>query len=146
MAGVIRLYTDLVSLNEDLRVKRETLATAQRLAEDNANKVDQGTLAPVELTRAQAQVAAARQDLVNSEGFVRQQELILKSVLVRDLSSDSLVHDARIIPTDPVSVAPCRRNPLTNWCASRCSFGRTTSQPPNSWKIHAFRSKARATR
>ena len=85
MAGVIRLYTDLVSLNEDLKVKQQTLATAQRLAEDNANKVEQGTLAPVELTRAQAQVAAARQDLVNSEGFVRQQELILKNVLTRDL-------------------------------------------------------------
>jgi outer membrane protein TolC len=106
VAGVIRLYTDLVSLNEDLRVKRETLATAQRLAEDNSNKVDQGTLAPVELTRAQAQVAAARQDMINSEGFVRQQELILKSVLTRDLGGDPMVHDARIVPTDPVTVAP----------------------------------------
>ena len=105
VAGVVRLYTDLVSLIEDLKVKQQTLATAQRLAEDNANKVDQGTLAPVELTRAQAQVAAARQDLVNSEGFVRQQELILKSVLVRDLASDQQIHDARIVPTDPVVVA-----------------------------------------
>ncbi|MDE3198944.1 MAG: TolC family protein [Acidobacteriota bacterium] len=105
VAGVIRLYTDLVSLNEDLKVKQQTLATAQRLAEDNANKVDQGTLAPVELTRAQAQVAAARQDLVNSEGFVRQQELILKSVLVRDLASDPEIHDAHIVPTDPLVVA-----------------------------------------
>jgi outer membrane protein TolC len=106
VGGVIRLYTDLVSLSEDLKVKEETLNTAQRLAEDNRNKVDQGTLAPVELTRAQAQVAAARQDLVNSEGFVRQQELILKSVLVRDLASDPAVHDARIVPTDPLNVAP----------------------------------------
>jgi outer membrane protein TolC len=105
VGGVIRLYTDLVSLNEDLKVKQQTLATAQRLAEDNGNKVDQGTLAPVELTRAQAQVAAARQDLVNSEGFLRQQELILKSVLVRDLQSDPEVHDARIVPTDPIVVS-----------------------------------------
>jgi outer membrane protein TolC len=111
VAGVIRLYTDLVSLNEDLKVKQETLATAQRLAEDNANKVDQGTLAPVELTRAQAQVAAARQDLVNSEGFVRQQELILKNVLTRDLGSDPVIHDARIIPTDPVAVSPLPTQP-----------------------------------
>jgi len=106
VAGVIRLYTDLVSLNEDLRVKQQTLTSAQRLAEDNSNKVDQGTLAPVELTRAQAQVASARQDLVNSQGFVLQQELILKNVLTRDLSSDPLVHDARIVPTDPINVAP----------------------------------------
>ncbi len=42
VAGVIRLYTDLVSLNEDLRVKQETLSAAQRLVEDNTNKVDPG--------------------------------------------------------------------------------------------------------
>ncbi len=104
--GVIRLYDDLVSLNEDLNVKRETLATAQRLFEDNRNKVEQGTLAPVELTRAQAQVAAARQDLANSDGYVREQELILKNVLSRDFSSDPAVRDARIIPTDPLVLEP----------------------------------------
>src|ERR1019366_7050296 len=47
ISGVIRLYDDLVSLNADLRVKQQTLATAQRLLEDNRNKVDQGTLAPI---------------------------------------------------------------------------------------------------
>ena len=117
VGGVIRLYTDLVSLNEDFKVKQQTLTTAQRLAEDNSNKVDQGTLAPVELTRAQAQVAAARQDLANAEGFVRQQELILKSVLVRDLASDQQIHDARIVPTDPLVVAdapPQTRDELVN--------------------------------
>jgi outer membrane protein len=104
--GVIRLYDDLVSLDEDLNVKRETLTTAQRLYEDNRNKVEQGTLAPVELTRAQAQVAAARQDLANSDGYAREQELILKNVLSRDFSSDPAVRDARIIPTDPLVLEP----------------------------------------
>ena len=58
ISGVIRLYDDLVSLIADQRVKQETLTTAQRLLEDNKNKVDQGTLAPIEATRAQAQVAS----------------------------------------------------------------------------------------
>ena len=52
VTGIIRLYTDLVSLMDDVGVKRETLATAQRLYEDNKQKVDQGTLAPIELVRA----------------------------------------------------------------------------------------------
>jgi outer membrane protein TolC len=104
VAGVIRLYIDLVSLGEDLKVKRQTLATAQRLADDNASKVEQGTLAPIELTRAQAQVAAAQQDLINADGFVRQQELILKDVLTRDVVGDPLVRSARIIPTDTLQV------------------------------------------
>ncbi len=106
VSGVIRLYDDLVSLVADLQVKQETLATAQRLLEDNKNKVDQGTLAPIEATRAQAQVASAQQDLINSQGYVRQQELILKNVLFRNWGDDPAVHDARIVPTDTLSLEP----------------------------------------
>jgi outer membrane protein len=106
VSGVIRLYDDLVSLAEDAKVKQQTLATAQRLFEDNKNKVDEGTLAPIEATRAQAQVAAARQDVINADGFVRQQELILKNVLSRNWGDDPVVHDARIIPTDTLAVEP----------------------------------------
>jgi outer membrane protein TolC len=104
ISGVVRLYYDLVALDEDLKVKRETLATAQRLYEDNMNKVEQGTLAPIEATRAEAQVSAARQDSINSDGLVRQQEVILKNILSRNWGSDPVVHDARIIPTDTVMV------------------------------------------
>jgi outer membrane protein len=106
VSGLIRLYDDLVSLNADLKVKQETLAAAQRLLEDNKNKVDQGTLAPIEATRAEAQVASAQQDLINSEGYVRQQELIMKTVLSRNWGDDPLVHEARIIPTDVLSLEP----------------------------------------
>ncbi len=106
ISGVIRLYDDLVSLIADQRVKAETLATAQRLLEDNRNKVDQGTLAPIEATRAQAQVATAQQDLINAEGYVRQQELILKNVLTRNWGGDPAVHDARIVPTDTLALEP----------------------------------------
>jgi len=113
VSGMIRLYDDLVSLNADYRVKQETLAAAQRLLEDNKNKVDQGTLAPIEATRAEAQVASARQDLINSEGFVRQQELILKTVLSRSWGDDPLVHDARIVPTDTLTLDPLPAEPTT---------------------------------
>ncbi len=51
---------------------------------------------------------------MNSEGFVRQQELILKSVLTRDLGSDTLVHDARIVPTDPLVVAAVPTEPTAD--------------------------------
>jgi outer membrane protein TolC len=101
--GVIRLYYDLVSLNEDLRVRRDTLKLAQRFYEDNKTRVEAGTLAPIELTRAQAYIAAATQDLVNSEGYVKQQELILKSVLTRRVS-DPLVAGIRIVPTDAITI------------------------------------------
>ena len=104
VSGIIRLYTDLVSLIEDVQVKRQSLALAQRLYQDNKEKVEQGTLAPIELVRAQAAVAAARQDLVNSEGFEREQELLLKTVLTRRGTADPLLREAHIVATTPIEV------------------------------------------
>jgi outer membrane protein len=106
VAGIIRLYYDLVSLLDDVGVKRQTLSTAQRLYADNQAKVDQGTLAPIELVRAQAQVAAARQDLANSEGFELQQELIVKTLLSRRGTADPQLREARVVPTTPIEVPP----------------------------------------
>lgn len=106
VAGVIRLYYDLVSWTEDVRVKEETLALAQRLLRDNEDQVRQGTLAPIEITRAQAQVAAAEQDLANSLGFRQQQELILKSYLTRRGTADPAVRNSRVVATDPIPVVP----------------------------------------
>ena len=79
---------------QDVQVKQQTLALAQRLYDDNKDKVDQGTLAPIELVRAQAQVASARQDLANSEGFEQQQELVLKNTLSRRGTADVALRDA----------------------------------------------------
>jgi outer membrane protein len=102
--GVVRLYEDLVSLGEDVKVKEETLALAQRLYEDNRSQVERGTLAPVELTRAGASVASARQDLANSSGYFAQQELILKTFLSRRGTADPALGSARIETTTPLEI------------------------------------------
>jgi outer membrane protein TolC len=104
IAGISRLYTDLVSLNEDVNVKRETLRLAQRLYEDNKDKVDQGTLAPIEMTRAEAQVAVSRQALISAEGLVRQQELIVMTAITRRGLTNPAIREARISPTDSLTV------------------------------------------
>jgi outer membrane protein TolC len=104
VSGVVRLYFDLVSLIEDVAVKRQTLALAQQLYTDNRTKVEQGTLAPIEVVRAQAQVAASAQDLANSDGYELQQELILKTVLTRRGTADPLLRDARIVTTTPIEI------------------------------------------
>jgi outer membrane protein len=104
VAGVIRLYFDLVALQEDVQVKRQTLALVQKLYDDNKQKEEQGTLAPIELVRSQAQMASSRQDLSNSEGFEQQQELVLKNVLSRRGAGDPLLREARIMPTTPIDI------------------------------------------
>ena len=104
IAGVARLYTDLVSLNEDVKVKQESLRLAERLYEDNKNKVNEGTLAPIEVTRAQAQVAASRQALITAEGLVRQQELVVKTVVTRTGLANPAIRECHIAVIDSVTV------------------------------------------
>jgi outer membrane protein len=103
VAGIARLYTDLVSLNEDVKVKREALRLAERLYEDNKNKVEQGQQAPIEVTRAQAQVASNRQALISAEGLVQQQELIVKTAMTRRGLANPAIRAAHIIATDTVT-------------------------------------------
>lgn len=102
--GVIRLYTDLVSLAEDVKVKQDTYQFAQTLLQNTQDEVNQGTQAPIELTRARAQVSATQQDLINSQGLLDEQAAILKNVISRRGSEDPEVRDARLIPTDSLDI------------------------------------------
>jgi outer membrane protein len=102
--GVVRLYTDLVALYEDVKVKEGTLASAEKLYSDTKAQVDEGTQAPIELTRANAQVFSIRQDLINSRGLLEEQEAIVKNVITRRTDNDPDVLNARVIPTDTIDV------------------------------------------
>jgi outer membrane protein TolC len=101
--GVVRLYTDFVALTEDEKVKQETLTLAEKLLADTQAQVDTGTLAVIELTRANAQVSSARLDLINARGLREEQEAILKTVLTRG-NDDPEVRGAHLIPTDTLSM------------------------------------------
>ena len=95
---MIRLYTDLVALTEDEKVKQETVALAEKLLSDVRAQVEEGTLAQVEMTRANAQVFSTRQDLINARGLREEQEAIFKNVITRRGNEDPEVASARIIP------------------------------------------------
>ena len=102
--GVSRLYYDLVSLRENAAVKRQTLLAAQQLYNDDKAQVEQGTLAPIDLTQAQALVSSSNLDLIQAEGLVHQQEVILKSQLSKQGSADPVWANLPIIPTDVIAV------------------------------------------
>jgi outer membrane protein TolC len=102
--GVVRLYTDLVALYEDVKVEEETLASAEKLYSDTKARVDEGTQAPIELTRANAQVFGIRQDVINARGLLEEQEAIVKNVITRRSSADVDILNARIVPTDSIDV------------------------------------------
>jgi outer membrane protein TolC len=101
--GISRLYYDLVSLGENVGVKEETLAAAQKLASDDQAQVEEGTLAPIELTRAQALVSSSKLDLLQAQGQYRQEEVILRSQLVRS-SVDLTPMFSSIVPTERILI------------------------------------------
>jgi outer membrane protein TolC len=109
--GVSRLYYDLVSLNEDVQVKKETLAAAQQLYNDDKAQVEVGTLAPLELSRVEALVASAELDLTRSQGLVQQQAAVVKSMISRTGSADPQLQAAKIFPTDVIVVPQREETP-----------------------------------
>lgn len=104
VSAIINLYWDLVTFNQDVRVKRDALAASQKLYGDNQKQVEVGTLAPIEVVRAEAEVASRQQDLTISETRLLQQETIIKNALSRNGVASPTIADAHIIPTDHISV------------------------------------------
>src|SRR5205085_11921313 len=104
VSAVMDLYWDLVSYNENVRVQRDALAATQRLLRDNTKQVEVGTLASIEIVRAQAEIASAQQALTVAQTQLLQQETILKNALSRTGVSNPALSAAHIIPTDHVQV------------------------------------------
>ena len=105
VANVIGLYYDLVNLNASVKVARESLGVSEKLYNDNKKQVEIGTLAPIEIVRAEAEVAGRQQDLTVAETNVLQQETIIKNSLSRNGVASPSLAEARIIPTDSIKIA-----------------------------------------
>jgi outer membrane protein len=104
ITAALNLYWDLVSFNQDLKAKQEEVATAQQLLQNNQDQVRIGTLAEIEVTRAQSQLYAARQDLVISETNLLQQETVLKNALSRQGIATSDLADVHVVPLDTITI------------------------------------------
>ena len=104
ISAVLDLYWDLVSFNEDVRLKQRALEQAQKLYEDNRNQVRLGTLPQIEVTRAAAEVSQRQEELLQSQTHVAQQETVLKNALSRSGSSSAWLDDVHIIPMDRIEV------------------------------------------
>lgn len=102
--GTSRLYFDLVSLGENVVVKQESLRASKKLVSDDESQVDQGTLAPIELTRARALLSSSQFDLIQAQGLYRQQEVILRDELLRTGSPVFAAQFTEIVPTDRILV------------------------------------------
>lgn len=106
VANVEQLYWNLVSAIESAEVAQEAVNYSQKLLDDNQKQVDVGTLAPVEVTRARAELASDQGNLITAQTVVLQQETVLKTVLSRTGASSPELASAHIIPTDRMVIPP----------------------------------------
>ncbi|HEV3330564.1 MAG TPA: TolC family protein [Bryobacteraceae bacterium] len=104
ISAVKDLYWDLVSYQENVTVQQNSLAANQRLYDENQKQVEVGTLAPIEVTRAEAEVAASQQAVTIAQTQLLQQETILKNALSRSGVQTAAIADAHVIPTDRIQV------------------------------------------
>jgi outer membrane protein TolC len=104
VSAVLNLYWDLVSFEQDYQSRQRELLTAQQLLQDNRRKVQTGTLAEIEITRADAGVATAQQDLLISQTNLLQQETILKNALSRKGVGAANLTDVHIVPLETLTI------------------------------------------
>jgi outer membrane protein len=104
VSSVLNLYWDLVGFWQDQRARQRELAAAQQLLDNNRKQAEAGTLAPIEVTRAEAQVYVSQQDLLVSQTNLLQQETVLKNVLSRNGIGNINLADAHIIPLDTITI------------------------------------------
>jgi len=97
------LYWNLVFAYENVRVAQESLAFAQKTLSDNQKQVQIGSLAPIEVVRAQNTVAADQQSLIQAQTNLDLQQLLVKNALSRSLQDPALA-SAEVIPTTTMAL------------------------------------------
>jgi outer membrane protein len=97
------LYWDLVYAYENVRVQKEQLTFAQKTLSDNQKQVEIGTLAPIEVVRAQSTVASNQQTLTLALTNLQLEQLLMKNAISRTLV-DPVLADADVIPTSTMAL------------------------------------------
>ncbi len=98
MQQVENAYWDLLAAIKALEVARESLKLAQDLYDLNKKKVEVGTLAPIEITQAEAGVASREEGVIVAETAVRNFEDNLRMLMA--IPKDDPAWSRPILPTD----------------------------------------------
>lgn len=118
-SSVRTAYYDLIAARRAIEVAQQSLSLASKLVADNQQRVEIGTMAPIDVIQAQAEEATRRQTLVQAEATARTAELALKRLIVS--GTEDPLWNATINPVDrpvfsptPIDVDAVVRNALDN--------------------------------
>jgi outer membrane protein len=97
-------YWDLVFALNSLEVQRLSLDLAQRSLKENRARVEIGTMAPIDIVQAEAEVAQREEAVIVAEAAIARSEDALRALLYGEHANDEW--DARLVPTDAATFVP----------------------------------------
>jgi outer membrane protein len=99
ITNTITDYWELVYARENVKVNQQAVATADKLYNDNKKQLEIGSLAPLEVTRSESELATDNQNLILAQTVQLQDEQILKNAISKDPLAANIIN-VEIIPTD----------------------------------------------
>lgn len=97
--NTITAYWELVYARANVEVQRQAVAVSEKLSNDNKKQLEIGTMAPLDVTRAEAQLATDRQNFIVAQTVQLQDEQALKNAITKN-PLDPRIVNIEIIPTD----------------------------------------------
>ena len=99
ITNTINAYWELVYARENVKVEQQAVTVSEKLYNDNKKQLGVGTMAPLDVTRAESEFATDRQNLIVAQTVQFQDEQILLNAISKDPLAPSLIH-VEIITTD----------------------------------------------
>jgi len=99
VTSTITAYWELAFARENVSVQEQAVTVAQKLYNDNKKQLEIGTMAPLDVTRAESELATNRQNLIVAQTLKLQDEQILKNAISKDPLAPTLVN-VELVPTD----------------------------------------------
>ncbi|HVN06551.1 MAG TPA: TolC family protein [Bryobacteraceae bacterium] len=96
--SVLNLYWELVSANEELKIRQGALESSRKFRDDTRKEIAAGAMPSVELPRAEVEVATRTHDLAVAQYEVLQKEGLLKDSITRTM--DPEIEAAGIVTLD----------------------------------------------
>ena len=99
VTNTITAYWELAYARENVKVQQQAVAVSEKLYSDNKKQLQIGTMAPLDVTRAESELATNQQNLILAQTVQLQDEQTLKNAITRN-PLDPKVVNVEIIPTD----------------------------------------------
>jgi len=99
VTNTIAAYWELVFARENVKVQQQAVTVAEKLYNDNRKQLEIGTMAPLDVTRAESELATDRQNLIVAQTVQLQDQQTLKNAISKNPLAPNFVN-VEIVPTD----------------------------------------------